>query len=150
MNTTFWGYPFTQEYQAKCIFVMSYIALCPGLSKSYKEKRGRSQIVQGVSLSEHTSGERGNAHGHHNTIQGTAEHTAIRRVGTGEGICVFQLGHVWPFFFFGSSPQCPCKDLGQSQVPEGFSGTEVAVWVYPSHISFALSCEYFQIYFTLP
>lgn len=100
MNRTFRGDPFPQEYQAKCIFVMPYIALCPGSRKSYQEKHGRSQIVQGVSLLEHTSGEQGNAHGHQNTVQGTAEHTAIRRVGTGAGICVFQLGHVWSFFFW--------------------------------------------------
>lgn len=70
----------------------------------------------------------------------------------------FQLGHVWLFcglwvffgFFLRSSPQRPCEDLGQSQVPEGFSGTEADIWVCPSHISLPLSCEYFGIYFTLP
>lgn len=65
---------------------------------------------------------------------------------------VFSSWDTYGFFvgFLKFLPQCPCEDLGQSQVPEGFSGTEAAVWVCPSPISYPLSCEYFWMYFTQP
>lgn len=115
-----------------CHFLQSFMSRA---EKCCQEKRGRSWIVLGVSLPKHTSGERGNVHEHENTTPGPTEHTAIGRVGTGAGTCLFQLGHVWFFIFLkkSSSPQCPCEDLGQSQVPEGF------FWHWSGHLGLHIS-----------
>lgn len=144
MNTFFQG---TLSH-TKHIYVVSYTALCPGLRKYSHKKHRRSGSV---CLSTHPVNEE--------MLTVTKMPLRVLQgrqqpVGTGSGISLFQLGHgwllLWLFFLLSSSSQCPCEDLGQSQVPEDFPGTEATIWVCPAHISFPLSREHFGIYFTLP
>lgn len=122
------------------------------MSRIEKIQSRKTQEVREC-LPEHTSSEWGNAHSHQNATQGPAGQTAtcwdwIRNLSFPAGT---RMAFVVTFFFLlSSSSQCPCEDLGQSQVPEDFPGTEATIWVCPAHISFPLSREHFGIYFTLP
>lgn len=144
MNTFFQGTLSHTEH----IYVVSYTALCPGLRKYSHEKHRRSGSV---CLSTHPVNEE--MLSHQNATQGPAGQTAtcwdwIRNLSFPAGT---RMAFVVTFFFLlSSSSQCPCEDLGQSQVPEDFPGTEATIWVCPAHISFPLSREHFGIYFTLP
>lgn len=122
------------------------------MSRIEKTQSWKTQEVMEC-LPEHTSSEWGNAHRHQNITQGPAEHRATgwdwsRNLSFPAGTRMAFV--VTIFILLSSSSQCPCEDLGQSQIPEDFPGTEATIWVCPAHISFPLSHERFGIYFALP